>query len=138
MRDSHARLAQTLKMPIVIRENYYTRHQFYDIIKAGCVDIVQPDGRRAGGPTEWMYIAVISEAAGIKLISHGGGPVNVNILCALENAVYLESGSLKSENEMLKTMLRIKDSAILIPVTPGIGLDIQEDYLARYCVTILR
>jgi L-alanine-DL-glutamate epimerase-like enolase superfamily enzyme len=132
MRDSHVRLAQTLRMPIAIGENYFTRHQFYDIIKAGCVDIVQPDGRRAGGPTEWLDISVISEVAGIKLASHGGGPVNVNVLCALENAIYLESGSLKSENRMLKTRLTMRDGAILIPEAPGVGLDFNEDYIAKY------
>jgi L-alanine-DL-glutamate epimerase-like enolase superfamily enzyme len=132
MRDSHVRLTRALRMPIAIGENYYTRHQFYDIIKAGCVDIVQPDGRRAGGPTEWLDIASISEAAGLKLASHGGGPVNVNVLCALENAIYLESGSLKSENAMLKTQLKMKDGAILIPEIPGVGLDFNDDYIAKY------
>jgi L-alanine-DL-glutamate epimerase-like enolase superfamily enzyme len=131
-RDSHVRLAHTLKIPIAIGENYFTRHQFYDIIKAGCADIIQPDGRRAGGPTEWMDIAALSEPAGLKLASHGGGPVNVNVLCTLENAIYLESGSLKSENEMLKTSLIMKDGAILIPDVPGVGLDYQEEYIAKY------
>ena len=132
MRDAHTRLAQRIKTPIAIGENYYTRHQFYDVIKAGCVSIVQPDGRRAGGPTEWLDIGSISEAAGLKLASHGGGPLAVNILCALENAIYLESGSLKSENSMLKTNLVMKDGAILIPDTPGMGIDIKEDYIAKY------
>jgi len=95
MRDAHARLAKRIKTPIAIGENYYTRHQFYDVIKAGCASIVQVDRRRAGGPTEWLDIGAISEAAGLKLASHAGSPIEVNILCALENAIYLESGSLK-------------------------------------------
>jgi len=133
MRDSHTRLSQRIKTPLAIGENYFTRHQFYDIIKAGCVSIVQPDGRRAGGPTEWMDIGAISEAAGLKLASHGGGPVNVNILCAIENAIYLESGSLKSENNgILKTQLVMKNGEILIPNVPGIGIELNEDYIARY------
>ena len=132
MRDSHVRLAHALRIPIAIGENYFTRHQFYDVIKAGCADIVQPDGRRAGGPTEWLDLGSISEAAGVKLASHGGGPVNVNILCVLENAIYLESGSFKSENRMLKTKLKMKDGAIPIPETPGVGLDFDEDFVAKY------
>ena len=132
MRDAHSRLAGALRIPIAIGENYFTRHQFYDMIKAGCADIVQPDGRRAGGPTEWMDIGSISETAGLKLASHGGGPVNVNVLCALENAIYLESGSFKTENRMLKTKLVMKDGAILIPEIPGVGLDINEDYITKY------
>ncbi len=136
LRDSHVRLAEKLCIPIAIGENYYTRHQFYDIIKAGCVDIVQPDNRRAGGVTEWMDIAAISEAAGLKLASHGGGPGNVNVLCAAENAIYLESGSLKNENQMLETQLVMENGAIRIPDTPGMGNDVREEYIQRYRVDL--
>jgi L-alanine-DL-glutamate epimerase-like enolase superfamily enzyme len=136
LRDAHARLAAKIRTPIAIGENYYTRHQFHDVIKAGCVSIVQPDGRRAGGPTEWLDIGAISEAAGLKLASHGGGPVAVNILCALENAIYIESGSLKKEDSMNKVSLVMKNGEILIPEAPGIGIDLNEDYVARYRIDI--
>lgn len=136
LRDSHIRLAEKLYIPIAIGENYYTRHQFYDIIKSGCADIVQPDNRRAGGVTEWMDISAISEAAGLKLASHGGGPGNVNVLCAAENAIYLESGSLKQENQMLKTQLVMREGAIRIPDTPGMGNDVREDYIEHYRVDL--
>ena len=132
MRDAHVRLSKKIRTPLAIGENYFTRHQFYDVIKAGCVSIVQPDGRRAGGPTEWLDIGAISEAAGLKLASHGGGPMAVNVLCTLENAIYLESGSLKKEDDMNKTRLVMKDGAILIPDVPGIGIDLNEDYVAKY------
>jgi len=134
LRDSHVRLASALDIPIAIGENYYTRHQFYDVIKMGAVDIVQPDNRRAGGVTEWMDIASISEAAGLKLASHGGGPANVNILCAIPNAIYMESGSLKGENKMLVTQLTMVDGEILLPDVPGMGTEIREDYIKAHCV----
>jgi L-alanine-DL-glutamate epimerase-like enolase superfamily enzyme len=54
--------------------------------------VVQPDNRRAGGPTE-MEIAAISDGFGVELASHGGGPANMNILCAIPNAIYMESGA---------------------------------------------
>ena len=136
MRDAHARLAKRINTPIAVGENYYTRHQFYDVIKAGCASIVQPDLRRAGGPTEWLDIGAISEAAGLKLASHGGGPVEVNILCALENAIYLESGSLKHGDSLNKVRLVLKDGAVPIPDAPGVGIDLDEDYVARHRIDI--
>ncbi len=121
MRDSHVRLRDKLRIPIAVGENYYTRHQFYDVIRSGGASIVQPDNRRAGGVTEWMDIAAVSAAAGCKLASHGGGPGNVNVLCAIENAIYMESGSLAKENEMFVTPLRMEKGCILIPDVPGMG-----------------
>jgi L-alanine-DL-glutamate epimerase-like enolase superfamily enzyme len=133
MRDSHVRLASALDIPIATGENYFTRHQFYDVIKAGAVDIVQPDNRRAGGVTEWLDIAAISEAAGLKLASHGGGAANVNILCAIPNAIYLESGSLKNKNRMYTTELKMVDGEVLLPDTPGMGTEVDEDYIKAFC-----
>ncbi|MCI9338201.1 MAG: mandelate racemase/muconate lactonizing enzyme family protein [Lachnospiraceae bacterium] len=132
MRDSHVRLRDKLRIPIAVGENYYTRHQFYDVIRSGGASIVQPDNRRAGGVTEWMDIAAVSEAAGCKLASHGGGPGNVNVLCAIENAIYMESGSLAKENEMFVTPLRMEKGCILIPDVPGMGTDVDETYMKLY------
>ena len=132
MRDAHARLLNKIKTPIAIGENYYTRHQFHDVIKAGCASIIQPDLRRAGGPTEWLDIAAVSEAAGLKLASHGGGPAEANILCTLENAIYLESGSLKEEDHLNKVQLVMKDGMIPFPEVPGIGIDLNEEYIVKH------
>ena len=58
--------------------------------------------------------------------------MGVNVLCAIENAIYLESGSLKNENAMNKVKLVMKDGAILIPDSPGIGIELNEDYVRKY------
>lgn len=134
MRDSYARLKDKLRIPIAAGENYYTRHQFYDVINADCVSIVQPDNRRAGGVTEWMDIGAVSEAAGCKLASHGGGPGNINVLCAIENAIYIESDSLKKGNEMYQVHMKMKDGELLIPEVAGMGTDIDETYIKLYKV----
>lgn len=133
-RDSHVRLAQQLDIAIAIGENYFTRHQFYDVIKAGCADIIQPDNRRAGGVTEWLDIGSICDVSGIRLASHGGGPGNVNVLCALESAIYIECGSLKEDEEFYATPLKMENGCLLIPEVPGMGTDLDEEYIRRHRV----
>ncbi len=133
-RDAYARLCAQLDIAIASGENYYTRHQFYDVIKAGCADVIQPDNRRAGGVTEWLDIGAVCDVAGIRLASHGGGPGNVNVLCALESAIYIECGSLKAEEQFYKTPLAMKDGELLIPSVPGMGCEINPEYIAKYRV----
>ncbi len=130
MVEHHARLAATLDIPIAIGENHYTRFQFYEAIRAGMMDIVQPDNRRSGGFTEWLEIGAISDAAGLKLASHGGGPANVNMLCTLPNAIFLESGSLKGENKMQRHQMKMVDGCLLLPDAPGMGTEADEEYVA--------
>lgn len=136
-KESHARLAASLDIPIAIGENYYTRHQFYDAVRAGAAFVVQPDNRRAGGLTEWLDIGAITEAAGLKLASHGGGAANVNILCAIPNAIYLESGSMKNQDEgMFVTPLTMENGEILLPDVPGMGTEVTEDIIKRHRISL--
>ncbi len=127
--EGHARLAKALDIPIAIGENYYTKHEFYEAMKQGAIDIAQPDNRRAGGVTEWMEISAIADAMGIKVASHGGGPANVNMLCAIPNAIFLESGSLRKPNKMLKTQLKMVDGEILLPDAPGMGTELSQEFM---------
>ena len=131
-RDSHIRLAQQLDIAIAVGENYFTRHQFYDIIKAGCADIIQPDNRRAGGVTEWLDIGTMCDVTGLRLASHGGGPGNVNVLCALESAIYIESGSLKGDEGFYAHPMKLRDGCLYIPEAPGMGTDIEPEYIRKY------
>jgi L-alanine-DL-glutamate epimerase-like enolase superfamily enzyme len=88
------------------------------------VDVVQPDNRRAGGPTEWMEIAAIADGFGVELASHGGGPVNMNILCAIPNAIYMESGG---KQNMVK-------GEVLAPEAPGMSSEVTKDFIAKHKV----
>ena len=69
---------------------------------------------------------------GIRLASHGGGPGNVNVLCALESAIYIECGSLKSDEGFYVHPSKMKDGCLLAPEVPGMGTDIEESYIKRY------
>ena len=132
--EGYSRLRNRLSIPIAAGENCFTRYQFWQLIRNNCVDIVQPDNRRAGGVTEWMDIASISEAAGLKFASHLGGPGNVNVMCAVENVIYLECEGIKHDNEMLEHPLEMKDGEVQLPNVPGMGNEIKQDYIDKYIV----
>jgi len=112
--DGFAELARELDIRIATGENLYTKHQFNDLIQRRGADIVQPDNRRAGGVTEWMEIAAIADAAGLHLASHGGGDVNMNMLCAIPNAIYMETGGPQE---------RMVNGEVLAPETPGMSTE---------------
>lgn len=86
-----AELAKELDIRIASGENLYTRYAFANFIEHRGADVVQPDNRRAGGPTEWMEIAAVAGVFGIEVASHGGGATNLNMLLAMPNALYMET-----------------------------------------------
>ena len=63
--DGYAELARSLDIPVAAGENLYTPADFARFFRAGAVDIVQPDLRRAGGPTALLEIGNTAAAFGI-------------------------------------------------------------------------
>jgi L-alanine-DL-glutamate epimerase-like enolase superfamily enzyme len=112
-------------MRIATGENEYNKHAFMDLLLKKGADVVQPDNRRAGGPTEWMEIAAIADGFGAELASHGGGPANLNILCAIPNAIYMESGGKQ----------KIINGDVLAPEAPGMSSEPDPDFIAKHKVT---
>jgi L-alanine-DL-glutamate epimerase-like enolase superfamily enzyme len=120
--EGYAELAGTLDVRIATGENEYNKHAFMDLLLKKGADVVQPDNRRAGGPTEWMEIAAIADGFGVELASHGGGLTNMNILCAIPNAIYMESGGKQ----------KIVNGEVLAPETPGMSSEVPNDFITAH------
>jgi len=117
-------LAQSLDMRIATGENLNTKYAFADLIARKGADIVQPDNRRAGGVTEWMEIAALADAAGLELASHGGGSTNLNMLLAMPNAIYMESGGAQ----------KLVNGEMAGPEAPGMSSEVSDAEIKRYKV----
>lgn len=122
--EGYSELAQALDMRIATGENEYNKHAFMDLLMKKGADVVQPDNRRAGGPTEWIEIGAISDAFGVELASHGGGAVNMNMLCAIPNAIYMESGGKQN----------MVNGEVLAPETPGMSSEVARDVISKHKV----
>lgn len=112
--DGYADLAHALDIPIATGENLYTPHDFARFLKRDAVDIIQPDIRRAGGPTALLDIGRMASAFRRPYASHGGGPVQLNIMACLPNAMYLETGLIGPNSP-----LRLTDGCANLPAGPG-------------------
>ena len=107
-------LAESLEMRIASGENEYGKWAFRELLEMRAVDVVQGDLRRSGGVTEIMEIAAIADAFHIPYASHGGGVVNLNLLAAMPNACYLETGFLSPGSPM-----RLENGCALVPEGHG-------------------
>jgi L-alanine-DL-glutamate epimerase-like enolase superfamily enzyme len=131
--EGYAQIAHELSIRVACGENEYTKYAFADLISRKAVDVVQPDGRRAGGVTEWMEIGAIADAAKLPVASHGGGPEDLQALLCMPNAMFMESGSFKGPGSTIET-LKMVDSAVLAPTSPGMGSELRPEYLAKFKV----
>jgi L-alanine-DL-glutamate epimerase-like enolase superfamily enzyme len=112
--DGYALLAERLDIPIATGENLYTPADFARFLRRNAVDIVQPDLRRAGGPTALLRIGETAAAMRRPYASHGGGPVQISVMACLSNALYLETGLLSPGSP-----LNLKEGCVSLPQGPG-------------------
>jgi L-alanine-DL-glutamate epimerase-like enolase superfamily enzyme len=122
--EGFAELAQALDIRIATGENLATKYAFADLISRKGVDVVQPDNRRAGGVTEWMEIGALADAHNLELASHGGSATNLNMLLAMPNAIYMETGGAR----------KLVNGEMLAPEEPGMSSEVSADEISRYRV----
>jgi len=112
--DGYATLAASLPIAVACGENLYAPEDFARFLGRGAVDIVQPDLRRAGGPTALLSIGALSQAFGRPYASHAGEPAHINVMATLPNAMYVETGLLSPDSPF-----RLVDGAVPVPQGAG-------------------
>jgi L-alanine-DL-glutamate epimerase-like enolase superfamily enzyme len=117
--DGYAELTRRLRLPIAAGENLYGARQFRAFFERRCCDIVQPDLRRAGGPTELRAVGALASAFDVPYASHGGGPAALSMLLCAPTAIWLETGLRGSAN----AFPRLEGGCALAPTGPGFEWD---------------
>lgn len=111
----YAELVRRAPLPIATGENLYGAREFRDFFERRAFGVVQPDLRRAGGPTEIRAIGALAGAFGIPYASHGGGPAALSLLLSVPTAIWLECGLQESPD----SFPRIQDGCALAPRGAG-------------------
>jgi len=132
-----ARVRKETGVPIAAGENLGTVPELTRLLEAGGVDYVQPDVGKFGGICEMVRAADVAQAKGVAFMPHS--PVYGPILIATQHIV----AALKSENlceyyycDLAESPMGEwaipRDGFFRVPNGPGLGVDVDEDILARY------
>ena len=130
--DGYARLADALKTPIQIGENFYGPRELHQALQRKACDFVMPDFMRIGGVTGWLRAAGIAGAANVPMSTHLYPEVAAHVMRVTETAHWLEWQDWA--DPILQRPYPIKDGMLHIPDAPGLGLDWNEDAVAKHRV----
>jgi len=141
-RDALKEIAALGSTPIALGERLYSRWDFKSVFEQGAIDIIQPDLSHAGGITECRKIAAMAEAYDIAVAPHCPlGPIALAACLQLDAVSYncfIQEQSLgihyNAANDLLdyaanKDVFRYEDGYVAIPDGPGLGVEIDEDYV---------
>jgi len=134
------RIQQHVDIPIAAGERFATIWGMRALIERELVDVIQPDTGRAGGLTQMRKIAAMAEAHHIAVAPHSGslGPVAeyaaLHLMAAIPNALILErlEDDWPGRYEVITPVPKTIDGHLPVPDTPGLGVDIVEEAVARY------
>lgn len=122
--EGFARLAAELRTPLQIGENFYGPRDLHTALAMKACDLVMPDFMRIGGITGWLRAAPIAAAAGIPVSTHLYPEVAAHVLRVTETAHWLEWQDWA--DPLLQQPYQVKDSRLVIPDRPGLGLEWDE------------
>ncbi|RUW56303.1 galactonate dehydratase [bacterium M00.F.Ca.ET.141.01.1.1] len=141
-REALKEIAALGSTPIALGERLYSRWDFKSVFEEGVVDIIQPDLSHAGGLTECRKIAAMAEAYDVAVAPHCPlGPIALAACLQLDAVSYncfIQEQSLgihyNAANDLLdyaanKDVFRYEDGYVAIPDGPGLGVEIDEDYV---------
>ncbi len=138
--DALRRVRDATSVPLAAGERLAGLYGARTLITQGLVDIIQPDTGRAGGLTQLKKIAALAEAHFIDVAPHAGtlGPVAefaaVHFLAAIPNALILErfEDDWAGKHAVLTHALECVDGHLTVPDRPGLGIDIDEAFIAQH------
>ena len=138
----HAFLAEKLDVRIATGENMYTRWDFLPYFQAGAVHVVQADASRCGGISEAKRIFDLAGAYHLHAIPHTFSDAltiaaNLHVVAASSNAPIIEYDATYNpiQTALVTNPPLPVDSAIALPTAPGLGVDIDWDFVAAHPYT---
>jgi L-alanine-DL-glutamate epimerase-like enolase superfamily enzyme len=130
-------VAQRLDITVSAGEQTYTTQALVDLINAG-VRMVQPDIVKMGGITGLMQCAAICFAHSVELVPHQTQPgfahaANLHVVATLMHntkpAEYSDASGRMDAG--FKNSIRPENGRFKVPSRPGLGLEVDEDAIAR-------
>jgi galactonate dehydratase len=130
-----------LGVDLATGERAFLKWGFREMIEQQLVDVIQPDVCHDGGIKETLKIAAMAETYSILVAPHNpNGPVataaSAHVAALVPNFSILEYANsptrdlcqAASEAEVFKA----RDGRIALPQKPGLGIDLDEDYLRAH------
>jgi L-alanine-DL-glutamate epimerase-like enolase superfamily enzyme len=139
--DGYARLSRAVSVRIAAGEEESSRQSYIDLMDRGNIDVVQVDVTRCGGLTEAMRIAGLAADRHRPVVNHSfKSGINIaaslHFIAAVPNAFIFEYCASRSplRQDLTRQKFEVVDGMVRIPQEPGLGVDLDEETVAKYRV----
>jgi galactonate dehydratase len=134
-----AEAKRAINLPVVTGEELYTKAEFRDIFEKRAADIINPDVCNCGGILELKEIAAMAEVYHIAVSPHNYNSTTIGLAATLHAAATMPNFLITEYflnfeeigKEIAHPAFEVEDSHITLPTGPGLGIDLDEEALAK-------
>src|SRR5579859_5445693 len=138
--DSLAEVRRQTTLPIVTGEALYSKNQFAEVFARRAADILNPDVCNCGGILALKEIASAAEPWHVTVAPHNYNSTTVGLACTLQVSACIPNFLITEYfvnfeavgQEFARQPFEVKDSFITLPTAPGLGVELDEGWLARH------
>ena len=108
-----------------------------DLMDEGAIDVCNFDASWSGGPTEWRRVAGTALAYDVAMGHHEEPQVAAHLLCSIPHGTFVECFHPDRDPiwwNLVANRPPLVDGTITLSDAPGLGWELDEDYIARYRV----
>lgn len=121
-------------MPIATGEHEFTRYGVRDLCTSGAADIIQIDAAKCGGYTESLKMISVIQAFNLRYAPHCMEFAHMHLVSAFNCGMVLECLDIfdYAADHFFINPPRPVGGIITIPDTPGLGLELNMDWIKKY------
>ncbi len=135
-----AEIRRDVDIPIVTGEELYTKFEFREVFEKRAADIINPDVCNVGGILELKEIAAMAEPYFVVVSPHNYNSTTLGLAATLQVSAHIPNFLITEYfvnleefgRDIAITPFEVENGYIRVPEAPGIGIDLDEDALAKY------
>lgn len=144
----YAELSTMVSTPLAAGEWNSTRHEFDELVRAGNLEVLQPDVGRVGGISEMLAVCQLAADHGRTLVPHAWKTgitvaATAHVAAVTPNMPYFEFlhpdlCESRLRKELVEDEVVLRDGSLTLPQKPGLGVELNRDALNEFTAAAKR
>ena len=129
-------LRQHTHIPLASGENAHHRFDARELLEQRAIDVMQFDGTKNGGITEWRKIAGMCSVYHVDVAPHHDPQIHGHIVASIPNGLTVESFHNPERDplwpDLYAESARLEGGTLYLSERPGLGIRFNDDFVSRH------
>jgi L-alanine-DL-glutamate epimerase-like enolase superfamily enzyme len=129
-------LRQHTHIPLASGENAHHRFDARELLEQRAIDVMQFDGTKNGGITEWRKIAGMCSMYHVDVAPHHDPQIHGHLVAAMPNGLTVESFHNPERDplwpDLYAESARLEGGTLFLSERPGLGISFNDDFVQKY------